>query len=134
MISTLARMYTDTLGAWAMWLFLIGAIAVLGSTLWASVPSHARMYTDFLVDHRRARLEESAEPDEMDSRVHRGVADRLGRLLAAAAAAGQPIDTVVAVANRKKSHCLAVSARLPHSHCRTACPPEPRVFHGGIFQ
>jgi hypothetical protein len=47
-ITTLARMYTDTLGAWAMWLFLIGAVAVLGSTLWAAVPSHARMYTNFL--------------------------------------------------------------------------------------
>jgi Mn2+/Fe2+ NRAMP family transporter len=48
MITTLARMYTDTLGPWAMWVFLIGAIAVLASTLWAAVPSHARMYTDFL--------------------------------------------------------------------------------------
>jgi hypothetical protein len=28
--------------------FLAGAIAVLGSTLWAAVPSHARMYTNFL--------------------------------------------------------------------------------------
>jgi hypothetical protein len=31
-----------------MWLFLIGAVAVLGSTLWAAVPSHARMYANFL--------------------------------------------------------------------------------------
>ena len=48
MITTLARMYTDTLGPWAMYGFLIGAIAVLGSTLWAAVPSHSRMYTNFL--------------------------------------------------------------------------------------
>jgi Mn2+/Fe2+ NRAMP family transporter len=48
MITTLARMYTDTLGPWAMWVFLLGAVAVLASTLWAAVPSHARMYTDFL--------------------------------------------------------------------------------------
>lgn len=47
MITTLARMYTDTLGAWAMVIFLLGAIAVLGSTLWAVVPSQARMYADF---------------------------------------------------------------------------------------
>ncbi|MHB0870378.1 MAG: Nramp family divalent metal transporter [Chloroflexota bacterium] len=47
MITTLARMYTDTLGPWAMYGFLIGAIAVLGSTLWAAVPSQARMYTNF---------------------------------------------------------------------------------------
>lgn len=48
MITTLARMYTDTLGPWAMYGFLIGAVAVLGSTLWAAVPSHSRMYTNFL--------------------------------------------------------------------------------------
>ncbi len=48
MITTLARMYTDALGPWAMRLYLVGAIAVLGSTLWAAVPSHARMYANFL--------------------------------------------------------------------------------------
>ncbi len=48
MIVTLARMYTDALGPWAMWVFLVGAVAVLGSTLWASVPSHSRMYANWL--------------------------------------------------------------------------------------
>jgi Mn2+/Fe2+ NRAMP family transporter len=48
MIATLSRMYTDTLGDWASILFLIGAIAVLGSTLWAGIPSWARMYTNLL--------------------------------------------------------------------------------------
>jgi Mn2+/Fe2+ NRAMP family transporter len=48
MITTLSRMYTDTLGEWAAVLFLIGAIAVLGSTLWAGIPSWARMYTNLL--------------------------------------------------------------------------------------
>lgn len=48
MITTLARMYTDSLGQWAMVGFLVGAIAVLGSTLWAAVPSQARMYVNFL--------------------------------------------------------------------------------------
>ncbi|MDP8921313.1 MAG: Nramp family divalent metal transporter [Chloroflexota bacterium] len=48
MITTLARMYTDTLGAWSMYVFLVGAIAVLASTLWVAVPSQARMYANFL--------------------------------------------------------------------------------------
>jgi Mn2+/Fe2+ NRAMP family transporter len=48
MITTLSRMYTDTLGQWAAVVFLIGAVAVLGSTLWAAVPSWARMYTNLL--------------------------------------------------------------------------------------
>ncbi|CAM04391.1 Mn2+/Fe2+ NRAMP family transporter [Saccharopolyspora erythraea NRRL 2338] len=46
MITTLSRMYTDTIGEWANVLFLLGAVAVLGSTLWASVPSWSRMYTN----------------------------------------------------------------------------------------
>jgi hypothetical protein len=50
MITTLSRMYTDTLGAWASLLFLIGAVAVLGSTLWAAIPSWARMYTNLLAE------------------------------------------------------------------------------------
>jgi Mn2+/Fe2+ NRAMP family transporter len=48
MITTLSRLYTDVLGEWASIAFLIGAIAVLGSTLWASLPSWARMYTNLL--------------------------------------------------------------------------------------
>ncbi|GAB3559736.1 Nramp family divalent metal transporter [Spelaeicoccus albus] len=48
MITTLSRMYTDTLGQWASIGFLIGAIAVLGSTMWAAIPSWARMYTNIL--------------------------------------------------------------------------------------
>ncbi|WP_328996123.1 Nramp family divalent metal transporter [Kribbella sp. NBC_01245] len=48
MITSLSRIYTDTLGEWANVLFLIGAIAVLGSTLWASIPSWSRMYSNVL--------------------------------------------------------------------------------------
>jgi Mn2+/Fe2+ NRAMP family transporter len=48
MITTLSRMYTDAIGEWANVLFLIGAIAVLGSTLWAAIPSWSRMYTNVL--------------------------------------------------------------------------------------
>lgn len=48
MLETLGRMYTDTLGQWATVLFLVGAIAVLGSTLWAAIPSWSRMYVNVL--------------------------------------------------------------------------------------
>ncbi|MHA6621569.1 Nramp family divalent metal transporter [Pseudonocardia sp. DLS-67] len=48
MITTLSRMYTDTMGDWASVVFLLGAIAVLGSTMWAAIPSWARMYTNLL--------------------------------------------------------------------------------------
>ncbi|MCI0753114.1 Nramp family divalent metal transporter [Teichococcus vastitatis] len=50
MITSLSRMYTDTLGEWAGVLFLIGAIAVLGSTLWAAVPSWSRMYVNLAAE------------------------------------------------------------------------------------
>ncbi|MGH3504390.1 MAG: Nramp family divalent metal transporter [Nocardioidaceae bacterium] len=48
MLTTLSNMYTAALGDWATTVFLIGAIAVLGSTLWAAIPSWARMCTEFL--------------------------------------------------------------------------------------
>lgn len=48
MLTTLSNMYTGALGDWASTIFLIGAIAVLGSTLWAAIPSWARMCTEFL--------------------------------------------------------------------------------------
>lgn len=48
MITTLSRIYTDVLGEWASIVFLIGAIAVLGSTMWAAVPSWSRMYVNLL--------------------------------------------------------------------------------------
>lgn len=48
MITTLSRIYTDVLGEWASIVFLLGAVAVLGSTLWASIPSWSRMYTNLL--------------------------------------------------------------------------------------
>ncbi|RCW45802.1 Mn2+/Fe2+ NRAMP family transporter [Halopolyspora algeriensis] len=48
MITTLSRIYTDTLGEWAGTLFLISAIAVLGSTLWAALPAWTRFSTNAL--------------------------------------------------------------------------------------
>ncbi|GAA4880143.1 MULTISPECIES: Nramp family divalent metal transporter [Saccharopolyspora] len=48
MIVTLSQMYTDVIGDWFGTAFLIGAIAVLGSTLWASIPSWSRMYANLM--------------------------------------------------------------------------------------
>ncbi|WCI09619.1 hypothetical protein PJ267_08950 [Arthrobacter sp. OVS8] len=48
MIVTLSRMYTDTMGGWAHWVFLIGAFAVLYSTLVASTASVPRLWTNTL--------------------------------------------------------------------------------------
>src|SRR5919106_366491 len=43
MITTLSATYTNTLGEWASVVYLVGAVAVLGSTLWAALPSWARV-------------------------------------------------------------------------------------------
>ncbi|MFC4561082.1 Nramp family divalent metal transporter [Nocardiopsis mangrovi] len=48
MITTLARMYTDTMGPWAQYVFLIGAIAVLWSTNIGSTASVPRLWTNTL--------------------------------------------------------------------------------------
>lgn len=50
MITALSRMYTDTLGEWAGLVFLVGAVVVLGSTLWAAIPSWSRMYVNLLAE------------------------------------------------------------------------------------
>lgn len=48
MITTLSRIYTDTMGPWAEYLFLAGAIAVLFSTLIGSTASVPRLWTNTL--------------------------------------------------------------------------------------
>ncbi|MEW2401212.1 Nramp family divalent metal transporter [Streptomyces sp. NPDC046862] len=48
MITTLSRIYTDTMGPWAEYLFLAGAIAVLYSTLIGSTASVPRLWTNTL--------------------------------------------------------------------------------------
>ncbi|ASO17858.1 Mn2+/Fe2+ NRAMP family transporter [Actinoalloteichus hoggarensis] len=48
MITTLSRMYTDTIGGWAEIVFLVGAIAVLFSTNIGSTASVPRLWTNTL--------------------------------------------------------------------------------------
>ncbi len=46
MIPTLSNIYTQTLGEWSLWLFYLGAIATLYGTIFASVASNSRVYSD----------------------------------------------------------------------------------------
>lgn len=46
MVRTLAAMYVPVFGAWAKWLFLFGAFAVLYSTFFVATASHARVAAD----------------------------------------------------------------------------------------
>ncbi|MGY5107039.1 Nramp family divalent metal transporter, partial [Streptomyces sp. 900105245] len=48
MITTLSRIYTDTMGPWAEYFFLVGAVAVLFSTLIGSTASVPRLWTNTL--------------------------------------------------------------------------------------
>jgi manganese transport protein len=65
MIPTLANMYQESFGAWGLWIFLIGAFAVLYSTAFAATASNARLLADALslfgftryeTDEARARM------------------------------------------------------------------------------
>ena len=49
MIETLSHMYQATFGGWSLWLFLIGAFAVLYSTVFGATASNARLLADALV-------------------------------------------------------------------------------------
>lgn len=49
MIKTLSAMYVETFGAWSLWLFLLGAVAVLYSTIFVATASNARLLADAMV-------------------------------------------------------------------------------------
>jgi manganese transport protein len=48
MIETLSQMYRSSFGEWSFWLFLIGAIVVLYSTIFGATASNARLLADAL--------------------------------------------------------------------------------------
>ena len=45
-ISVLSNIYTQTLGAWALWLFYLGAVVTLYGTIFASTAANARLFAD----------------------------------------------------------------------------------------
>jgi Mn2+/Fe2+ NRAMP family transporter len=47
MIPTLSALYTQTLGAWALPLFYLGATVTLYGTIFAATAAHSRVYADF---------------------------------------------------------------------------------------
>ncbi|MBE7540659.1 MAG: Nramp family divalent metal transporter [Opitutaceae bacterium] len=48
MIETLSHMYRTTFGEWSLWLFVVGALAVLYSTIFGGTASNARLLADAL--------------------------------------------------------------------------------------
>ncbi len=48
MVHVLSSIYTETLGAWSLGLFMVGAFAVLYSTVFASTAAHCRVWADFV--------------------------------------------------------------------------------------
>ncbi len=48
MVKTLSFIYTETLGPWAYWLFLLGAFFVLYSTVFTAAASNSRVLADFM--------------------------------------------------------------------------------------
>jgi manganese transport protein len=48
MIVVLSRIYTETLGSWALYVFYAGAIVTLYGTIFAATAAHSRMYSDML--------------------------------------------------------------------------------------
>lgn len=45
-IVVLSRIYTQTLGEWALWLFYAGAVVTLYGTIFASTAAHSRLFAD----------------------------------------------------------------------------------------
>jgi Mn2+/Fe2+ NRAMP family transporter len=61
MIETLSVMYREVFGEWTFWLFLIGAFAVLYSTIFGATASNARMGIDALALWRVKLFRDEAE-------------------------------------------------------------------------
>jgi manganese transport protein len=47
-ITVLSRIYTETLGEWALWLFYVGAVVTLYGTIFAATAAHARLFADLM--------------------------------------------------------------------------------------
>jgi len=45
-IQVLSRLYTQSLGEWALWLFYLGAVITLYGTIFASTAAHSRLFAD----------------------------------------------------------------------------------------
>jgi manganese transport protein len=63
MIPVLSKMYTETLGPWALWLFYLGAIATLYGTIFAATAGNSRVLADMF------RLAGAYERGDYASRV-----------------------------------------------------------------
>lgn len=61
MIATLSHMYRETFGQWSYWLFLLGAFAVLYSTVFGATASNARLMADALSLFRVVRYQDPAQ-------------------------------------------------------------------------
>jgi manganese transport protein len=61
MIETLSFMYRETFGEWSVWMFLIGAVAVLYSTIFGATASNARLFADALNLFGLKRYESAAD-------------------------------------------------------------------------
>jgi manganese transport protein len=48
MLTVLSRIYTETLGGWALWLFYLGAVVTLYGTIFAATAAHARLFADLM--------------------------------------------------------------------------------------
>jgi Mn2+/Fe2+ NRAMP family transporter len=48
MIPVLSRLYTETLGPWALWAFYVGAVATLYGTIFAATAAQSRMLSDMV--------------------------------------------------------------------------------------
>ena len=42
----LSRLYTQTLGEWALWFFYAGAVITLYGTIFTSTAAHSRLFAD----------------------------------------------------------------------------------------
>ncbi len=87
-ITVLSNIYTQTLGAWALWLFYLGAVVTLYGTVFASTAAHARLFADAVRIAGWYRARRCGQPSALAEALRRRAVGRAGDLLLVPAIAG----------------------------------------------
>ena len=127
MIVVLSRIYTETLGGWALYVFYAGAIVTLYGTIFAATAAHSRMYADMV------RLMGGYRRDDLAARLrHRRRFVLLLTLIPAALyfLFQSPVKMVLA-GGLAQSIMLPIAALgtayLRHRHLPAALRPRPAM-------
>jgi Mn2+/Fe2+ NRAMP family transporter len=132
MIATLSHMYRETFGQWSFWLFLVGATAVLFSTIFGATASNARLLADAL---SLFKLTTYRTPEDRVRMVKVGCVLLPCSFAAVYLLVGEPVSLVFvgALAQGLMLPFLAFAALYFHYKRTDACLRPGRIWVGFLW-